>query len=91
MWETVDACYAFSQDTNILDERFEIIFFHDVFRDDPLRDPNIPVVIFAVEGSDEIKCDKSMQMKRVPFVEMNMLRRSLAVVISAVGVYVSPW
>ena len=53
--ETVDACYAFSQDTNILDEMFDIIFFRDVFRDEPLRDPNIFIVTFDFEGGDEIK------------------------------------
>ena len=35
-------------------ERFEIIFFHDVFRDDPFRDPKIFIFNFVVEGSDEI-------------------------------------
>ena len=39
----------------ILDEILEIIFLHDVFGDDPLRYPNISIVTFVVEGSDEIK------------------------------------
>ena len=43
----------------ILDERSEIIFFCDVFRDDPIRDPNISIVAFVVEGGDEIKVRKS--------------------------------
>ena len=68
-----------------MDERFEIIFLHDVFRDDPLRDPNIFVVNVVVEGDDKIKFDKSMQMKLVPFVGMTLVIRSLVVVISEVG------
>ena len=39
----------------ILDERFEIIFLHDVLRDDPHRDPNIFIVTFDFEGGDDIK------------------------------------
>ena len=75
----------------ILDERFKIILFHDLFWDDPLRDPNIFIVPFSVEGGDEIKFDKSIQMTRAPFVEMAMFRRSLVVVRSAFCVYVFPW
>ena len=39
----------------ILDDRFEIIFLHDVFRYDPLRYPKILIVTFFVGGGDEIK------------------------------------
>ena len=39
----------------MLNERFENIFFYNVFRDFPFRDPNIFIVAFVVEGSDEIK------------------------------------
>ena len=46
--------------------------------------------LFFVEGGDEIKFYKPMQMKQSPFAEMALLRRSLTVVISAVGVYFSP-
>ena len=42
----------------IFHERFEIIFFHGVFRGDPLRDPSILVFTLAIEGGDEIKFDK---------------------------------
>ena len=55
LWETADACSAFSKDRTILNERFEIIFFHYVFRDDPFRYTNIFIFTFVVEGSDEIK------------------------------------
>ena len=36
-------------------ERFDIIFFRDVFRDDPFRDPDIFIFTIVVEGSDDIK------------------------------------
>ena len=71
---------------NILVERLEIIFLHYVFRYYPLRDPNISVVTFFVEGVDEIKFEKSMQIKKALFVGMTLLRKSLDVVMSAVGV-----
>ena len=37
-----------------MDETFDIIFLHDVFRYDPLRDPNIFIATSVVEGGDEI-------------------------------------
>ena len=41
---------------------------------------------FFVEGVDEIKFEKSMQIKKALFVGMTLLRKSLDVVMSAVGV-----
>ena len=55
LWETIDSRSSFIYYTIILDERFDIIFLHDIFGGDQLRDPNIFIVTFFVEWGDDIK------------------------------------
>ena len=54
LWDNVDACSELGQDTNILDERFGIIFLYDVFRYVLPRNKNIFTVNVFVEGGEKI-------------------------------------
>ena len=68
-----------------MDDRFEIIFFHDVLSYDPLRDTNISVVTFVVEGGGEIK------VLQINVNEMSAICGNIAVYKELVCVYISSW